>query len=214
MPVLACRTAAWCCHTAPKSGRVGPTPCTAAAAAVAGQCGATVPRTRYRRLGVSRGRNWRWRAGQTAFAADELVQMVPKFAGGLDEVPSLTHLRPILDGVRRARNSWAHSIDGFRQDAHWLNALMEAINRLQGAGEMPPGPSLLSVVREAERGFSDVLDQVKGHLPVESRARTLAERLRDWMRAAVSNLLSDIRIRVTSEVSQLKAGETNRRFRY
>jgi type I restriction enzyme M protein len=138
----------------------------------------------------------------------ELVQMVPTFVVGLDEIPNLKHLRPILDGVRKARNSWVHSIDGFRQDAHWLTILMETIQRLQDVGEMPRGASLLSVVQEAERGFVEVLGHVTGHLPEESQARALAEKLRDWMRAVANELVADVRIRVVSEVSQLKAGET------
>ena len=36
----------------------------------------------------------------------------------------------------------------------------------------------------------------------------LAEKLRDWMRAVAKDIVDDVRVRVVSEVSQIKAGET------
>lgn len=138
----------------------------------------------------------------------ETIQKVPEFIDGLDEVPSLQLLAPILERVKRARNLWAHSSESSMKVAAWLPALLEILLRLQDVASLPRGPSLLSVAQDAERGFAEIVAQAGGHTPVDGIGRTLAEKLRQWLRAVVSSLISDARIRVTSEVSQLRAGQT------
>ena len=138
----------------------------------------------------------------------ETIQKVPEFIDGLDEVPSLQLLAPILDRVKRARNLWAHSSESSMRVAAWLPALLEILLRLQDVASLPRGPSLLSVAQDAERGFAEIAAQAGGHTPVDGFGRTLAEKLRQWLRAVVSSLISDARIRMTSEVSQLRAGQT------
>ncbi len=138
----------------------------------------------------------------------KLAQSIPVLVNALDSPPTLDKLRPIVAGIREARNAWAHSVDGYRHDAHWLNQLMQVVRPLQGAVDTPRGPSLFSIVKEAERGLDTLLPGITGHMPLEVQARTLAERLREWMRAVASELVADVRIRLESEVSQLAAGNT------
>jgi type I restriction enzyme M protein len=135
-----------------------------------------------------------------------LSQSIPPLTGRLDSPIPLKNLRVIVSGVQEARNAWAHGIDGFRLDARWLNLLSEVTRPLQGAVDMPRGPSLFSVIKEAERGLEMVHLGISGRLPLEIQARALAEGLRSWMRALASELVGDIRVKVASEVGQLVAG--------
>ena len=136
----------------------------------------------------------------------KLAQSIPPFANTLESPPSLHKLQSIAAGVQEARNAWAHGIDGFRLDAPWLNRLVEATRPLQGAAHMPRGPSLFSVIKEAERSLESVLATLSGRMPVEVQARALTEGLRAWMHALATDLVADIRVKLVSEVSQLVAG--------
>jgi type I restriction enzyme M protein len=135
-----------------------------------------------------------------------LAQSIPVLANTPDAPPALDKLRPILAGIQEARNAWAHSVDGFQHDAHWLSQLAEVIRPLRGAANMPRGPSLFSVIKEAERGLDGVLLGISGRMPLDIQARALAERLGEWMRAVASDLVADVRVKVASETSQLVAG--------
>jgi type I restriction enzyme M protein len=136
----------------------------------------------------------------------KLAQSIPPFANTLESPPSLHKLQSIAAGVQEARNAWAHGIDGFRLDAPWLNRLVEATRPLQGAAHMPRGPSLFSVIKEAERSLESVLATLSGRMPVEVQARALTEGLRAWMHALATDLVADIRVKLVSAVSQLVAG--------
>lgn len=136
----------------------------------------------------------------------KLAQSIPPLSRRLDSPIPLKKLRFIVAGVQEARNAWAHGVDGFRLDARWLDLLLEVTRPLQGATDMPRGPSLFSVIKEAERGLEKVLLSISGRMAVEIQARALAEGLRAWMRALASDLVGDIRVKVASEVGQLVAG--------
>jgi type I restriction enzyme M protein len=136
----------------------------------------------------------------------KMVQSIPPRTGSLASPSSLDKLRSIVAGIQDARDAWAKGVDGFRLDAHWLNLLFEVTRPLQGAAHMPRGPSLFSVIKEAERGLDTVLLGISGRMPVEIQARALAEGLREWARTLASDLVSDIRVKVASKVGQLVAG--------
>jgi type I restriction enzyme M protein len=138
----------------------------------------------------------------------KLAQSIPPLSSRLDSPIPLKKLRSIVAGVQEARNLWAHGVEGFRLDARWLNLLSEVTRPLQGAADMPRGPSLFSVIKEAERGLEKVLLGISGRMAVEIQARALAKGLREWMRALASDLVGDIRVKVASEVGQLVAGNS------
>ncbi len=135
-----------------------------------------------------------------------LSQSIPSLTSRLDSPIPLNKLRAIVAGIQEARNAWAHGVAGFRLDAHWLSLLSEVTRPLQGAADMPRGPSLFSVIKEAERGLEMVLLGISGRMAVEIQARALVEGLRAWMSALASDLVGDIRVKVASEVGQLVAG--------
>jgi type I restriction enzyme M protein len=92
------------------------------------------------------------------------------------------------------------------QAARWLLPLTEALLPMSGVTQIPPGPGLLSVLQDAERGLVSALEQATGHLPSESQARAVAERLRDWLRAAIAALSDAAGLGVRSGPASLAAG--------
>lgn len=135
----------------------------------------------------------------------ELDSKVPKFINGLDETPALSHFDSIVALVGKARN-WAAHAQVSTQAVRWLMPLNQALLPLAGVAQIPQGPGLLSVLQDAERGLQTVLEQTAGHLPAESQARAIAERLRDWLRAAIADLIDAVGIQVRASPTSLVAG--------
>jgi type I restriction enzyme M protein len=92
------------------------------------------------------------------------------------------------------------------QAARWLVPLLDALVSLRGIQQIPPGPSLLTILQKAERGVWGVLDRATGKFPIESQARAIAERLLVWVRAAIANLIEANDVRVSSDPGSLVAG--------
>lgn len=134
----------------------------------------------------------------------ELDEKVPKFLDGLDETPALSHFEPVASLVDKGRNWAAHGQVG--SQASWLIPLNQALLPLAGVAQIPQGPGLLSVLQDAERGVQAVLVQTTGHLPAESQARAIAERLRDWLRAAITDLIDAVGVQVRTSPPSLVAG--------
>lgn len=135
----------------------------------------------------------------------EFSEKLPVFAGGRDKTPPLTQLEPVVELLRKARNVAAHS-SGSTSGASAVLALGNALTPLWGVSQVPPGPGLLTVLQDAERGVQTTLDQMSGNRPVESHARAVAERLRDWLRALIDDLVSSAELRVTHLPETLPAG--------
>lgn len=140
----------------------------------------------------------------TAWLA-ELDSKVPKFVGGLDETPALSNFEPIIGLINTARNWVAHE-QVSSQAARWLMPLNQAMLTLAGVAQIPQGLGLLTVLQDAERGVQTVLEQTTGHLPAESQARAIAERLRDWLRSAISDLIDANGLQVYASPTSLVAG--------
>lgn len=135
----------------------------------------------------------------------ELDGKVPKFVDGLDDTPPLSHFEPIV-ALASAAQRWLDQDQVSSQAARWLAPLTQALLPLASVAQIPAGPGLLNVLQEAERGVQTALEQTTGHLPAESQARAIAERLRDWLRAAISNLIDTVGVRVSALPSSLVAG--------
>lgn len=135
----------------------------------------------------------------------ELDGKVPKFVGGLDDTPPLSRFDPVVDLVRKARN-WAAHAQVSSNTFRWLMPLNHALLPLSGVSQIPPGPALLNVLQDAERGVQAALEQTTGHLPVESQARAIGERLREWLRAAIADLIEANGLQVHTSPASLVAG--------
>lgn len=135
----------------------------------------------------------------------ELDGQVPKFVGGLDDTPLLSQLEPVVALASTAKR-WLDQEQISSQAARWLMPLIQALLPMAGVAQIPPGPVLLNVLQESERGLRTALEQTTGHLPVESQARAIGERLRDCLRAAISNLIDAVGLRVSGLPSSLVAG--------
>jgi len=135
----------------------------------------------------------------------ELDGKVPRFLEGLDATPALTQLEPLVAMAGIARRWVEQELVG-SSVARWLLPLADALLPLAGVAQIPPGPGLLNVLQEGERGLARVLEVATGHLPTETQARAIAERLRDWLRAASNELLASGDIRVRAAPASLTNG--------
>lgn len=140
----------------------------------------------------------------TAWLAD-LDSKVPKFVSGLDAAPALSHFESIVTLAGTAQR-WLDQEQVGSQSVRWLTPLTQTLLPLAGVGQIPLGPGLLNVLQEAERGVQIVLEQTTGHLPTESQARAISERLREWLRAAVTDLTSAVGLQLRISPDSLIAG--------
>lgn len=135
----------------------------------------------------------------------ELDGKVPKFVDGLDDTPPLSHFEPIVALASDAQR-WLDQEQVGSQATRWLAPLTQALLPLTGVSLIPAGPALLNVLQEAERGVQDALEQTTSHLPAESQARAVGERLRGWLRAAVADLIDANGLQIRTSPSSLVAG--------
>lgn len=135
----------------------------------------------------------------------ELEGKLPKFIDGLDETPSLSHFEPILAMVSTAKR-WLDQEQVNSKVARWLAPLTLALTPLADVAKIPPGPGLLNVLQEVERALQVSLELTSGHLPTESQARAISERLREWLRAAMSDLTDRVGLQVRTAPATLIAG--------
>lgn len=136
----------------------------------------------------------------------ELDSKVPNFVGGMDDTPRLTHFEPIVALINKARN-WALHGKFDSQVMRWLLPLNDAMQLLKDVAQIPPGPGLLNVLQEAERGVLVVLNYSDGHLPVESQVRNIVERLGKWLRTVMDDMIDMVKLRVHSAPESLTAGD-------
>ena len=135
----------------------------------------------------------------------ELDGKVPKFVGGLDDTPALNHFDPIAALASTAQR-WLDQDQVSSHAARWLVPLAQALLPLASVAQIPPGPGLLNVLQDAERGVLAALEQTTSHLPAESQARAIGERLREWLRTAIADLIGAEGLQVRSSPASLVAG--------
>ena len=135
----------------------------------------------------------------------EMASKTPSFSAGVDDTPPLGLLEPLVDMAGKARR-WVKEEQVSSQAARWLQPLTDALISLGGVSQIPPGPSLLNVLQNAEHSVLHMLEHSLGHLPIESQARAIGERLRDWLRAAVADLVDACGLRVRSAPASVAAG--------
>jgi type I restriction enzyme M protein len=135
----------------------------------------------------------------------ELSSKIPATVDLIDEVPSLSLVDPLVE-IASGAQRWIEQEEMGTQQLRWLAPLTATLLNLRGLAQIPPGPSLLTVLQEAERGFQAAVDRAAGHLPIDAQARGSAEKLSRWMRAAVSNLIARTKIGLRTEIGHLNAG--------
>ncbi|GGO77635.1 type I restriction-modification system methyltransferase subunit [Marinobacterium nitratireducens] len=135
----------------------------------------------------------------------ELDAKVPRFVRGLDDTPALSHFEPIVALARPVRR-WLDQEQVSSQAARWLAPLTSTLLPLAGVAQVPEGAGLLSVLQEAERGVAVVLERATGHRPTTSQARAISERLRDWLRAATTDLINAVGLKLSTSPELLTAG--------
>ncbi len=135
----------------------------------------------------------------------EFSEKLPVFAAGLDTTPPLSAMEALV-GLTGSPRRWLEEEEVSSASARWLRPLVDTLQPMAGAAQIPPGPGLLSVLQDAERAILRVMDQASGHLPVEAQARAVAERVRDWLRALIDDLVSGAELRVTELPKMLPPG--------
>lgn len=135
----------------------------------------------------------------------ELDGKVPKFVGGLDDTPALTHFEPVVALASKAQ-LWLDQDQVSSQAARWLAPLTQALLPLADIAQIPPGPGLLNVLQDAERAVHATMEQITSHLPAESQARAIGGRLREWLRAAITDLIDSNGLQVRTSPTSLLAG--------
>jgi type I restriction enzyme M protein len=135
----------------------------------------------------------------------ELSDRTPLIAGTPNPTPPLSQLDPLAVLAINPK-AWLSQEQIGVQAARWLAPLADTLLSLSGVSQIPAGPGLLMVLQEAERGFQSVLQIATGHLPAESQARATTERLRDWVRATIADLVSTGGLRILSAPASLISG--------
>lgn len=135
----------------------------------------------------------------------EFSESLPVFAAGLDPAPPLSALEALVPLSEPAR-LWLEHEEVSSAAARWLRPLVDTLQPLGGAAQIPPGPGLLSVLQGAERSVLRMADHASSHLPVEAQARAVAERMRDWIRALIDDLVGSAELRVTQVPETLPLG--------
>jgi type I restriction enzyme M protein len=140
----------------------------------------------------------------TAWLA-EMDSKVPSFIVGLDDTPTLIQFEPLVELAGAARR-WLDQDKVMSHAVRWLMPFTQALIPLAGVAQIPPSPGLLSVLQDAERGMQVALSQTTGHLPTESQARSIVERLREWLSGVISNLVDVVGLQVRTAPTSLTAG--------
>jgi type I restriction enzyme M protein len=135
----------------------------------------------------------------------ELSKRIPSFSEGLDATPALALLEPLVS-LANVVYSWTREELFEAPSKRWVLPLSQALVDVEGLAQVPLGPSLLTLLQEAERGFAKAQEAASGHLPIESQARFVAEMLSRWMRSAIDDLVSASRLDVRTSVGELHAG--------
>jgi len=135
----------------------------------------------------------------------ELSQRIPSFAESLDATPALALLEPLV-ALAKTADRWIRDELIGASASRWVQPLSQALGAVEGLSQVPPGPSLLNLLQEAERAFARAQEAASGHLPIESQARSVAEMLARWMSSAVDDLVSASRLDVRTDVGELHAG--------
>lgn len=143
-------------------------------------------------------------AERVATWLSEFSEKLPVFAAGLNATPPLSAMEALVT-LGASPRRWLEHEEVSSGTARWLRPLVETLRLLAGAEQIPPGPGSLSVMQDAERAVLRVVDQASGHQPVEAQARAVSERLRDWLRALIDDLVSSAELRVIEMPEMLVA---------
>jgi type I restriction enzyme M protein len=140
-----------------------------------------------------------------SWVADVLRQL-PITVETISDPLALAPVESLAESVRPVRNRAAHA-EIKSPLVPWILSFAEGLKPLHGLGQIPKGPSLLSLIQESSRALRSAQELVKGFLPVEAQARALNDLLLGWFDRAANALLREVNIVLTANVSVLQLGE-------
>ncbi|HAV1934592.1 hypothetical protein NS29R_08305 [Enterobacter hormaechei subsp. xiangfangensis] len=125
---------------------------------------------------------------------------LPEYIVGIDDTPSLNHMETLVVGDALSE------LHERGTTVRWLPLMIRSLDSLAGVSKIPPGAGLMTVLMDAERSFKQVMDSATGHFPHESRARMISERMRIWLRAAISDMVDKDCIQLVTHPEYLNTG--------
>jgi type I restriction enzyme M protein len=90
--------------------------------------------------------------------------------------------------------------------APWMSDFGQAVSDLQGIEKIPWGPGLLNVLQEAIKNLEGALSLIKGHLPNETGAREMNERLVSRINQACSALVDKNELVIHADSREFSVG--------
>ena len=108
---------------------------------------------------------------------------LPLDAREVDDPLDLYPLERLSADISEIRNQVVHGDTGDSGLATWLDVFNEAVSGLRGIRDIPQGPGLLSVLQESARALDRTIPLIKGHLPIEAKARSLTKLTAAWIGA-------------------------------
>ena len=130
---------------------------------------------------------------------------LPRLNSGRQDLPPIAEFEFFGLMAEEAR-SWVLQDGESEPIARWLMPFTEALMTLSGVSQIPPGSALLSVLKEAESGLLRVMPSISGHTRPELQVREVAERMLQWLRLAITALVSKVEIQIRSTPSSVTAG--------
>lgn len=87
----------------------------------------------------------------------------------------------------------------------WVLSLKESVNSLQHCDDVPPGPAFYSLLQKTEANLRYAEATIAGHLPNENNARDLTRMIRERVGKAMTALIGDVRVIVSSDINKLRS---------
>ncbi|CTZ96584.1 restriction endonuclease subunit S [Escherichia coli] len=122
----------------------------------------------------------------------EIESQLPRFVPGVEATPSLDLLESTVDLVRNAQKYPLASYSDERVSRS-IPPFLQAVSLLEDVGKIPPGTGLLNVLQESERVLFSVHENLLNN---DTPLRYAAERLRVWLKAAITDLLAPVELKL------------------
>lgn len=122
------------------------------------------------------------------------------------DIASLLNSHVLGGGFIGMRNSVAHG-KAESSLSQWVMAVGEGTEVLRGAGDIPAGPALYSLLQKVSHRFSSAASSISGHLPNESKARDLTTILKDRVDQVMAYIANKIDVVISCNTNRLKPGQ-------
>lgn len=148
--------------------------------------------------------------------ADPLVLWLEKILNdlsasidSLDEPLNLDFFESLASSLTPLRNQIINSRIPEPEDnglIHWFLKFGDAVSLLSGSKNVPPGPSLLSILQSSANGIRESKGFLGTYLPIEIKARELSNLAMKRIEKAIDGLFSDLKLVFSVQDNVLRVG--------